>query len=156
MNWDAIAAIAELLAALGVIGSLIYLATQIRQNSQSVKSESVRQLLGQSSDLFLGTIGSPELISAMSAATPGNAAQNADEMRLTMIAAAVFTNFENGFYQYQSGSLPEEIHEAYRRRISDFLNTPFAVSYWETFSHRFTDSFRDHVNEIKAAKRAEG
>ena len=30
MNWDAIAAIAELLAALGVIGSLVYLAGQVR------------------------------------------------------------------------------------------------------------------------------
>ena len=40
MNWEAIGAIAELLGAFGVIASLIYLATQIRQNS--------RQLMGAS------------------------------------------------------------------------------------------------------------
>ncbi len=33
MNWDAIGAIAELLGAVGVIASLVYLATQIRQNA---------------------------------------------------------------------------------------------------------------------------
>jgi hypothetical protein len=32
MNWDAIGAIAELLGAIGVIASLVYLATQIRQS----------------------------------------------------------------------------------------------------------------------------
>ena len=38
MNWDAIGAIAELLGAVGVIASLVYLAGQIRQNSRLVRS----------------------------------------------------------------------------------------------------------------------
>ena len=33
MNWDAVGAIAELLGAIGVIGSLIYLATQVRSSN---------------------------------------------------------------------------------------------------------------------------
>jgi hypothetical protein len=33
VNWDALAAIAELLGAIGVLASLIYLAVQIRQNT---------------------------------------------------------------------------------------------------------------------------
>jgi hypothetical protein len=33
MNWDAIGAVAELLGAIGVIASLVYLAVQIRQSS---------------------------------------------------------------------------------------------------------------------------
>ena len=36
MNWDAIGAIAELLGAIGVIASLIYLATQIRQSREQM------------------------------------------------------------------------------------------------------------------------
>ena len=40
MNWDAIGAIGEVLGAVGVIVTLIYLARQIRQNS--------RQLMGAS------------------------------------------------------------------------------------------------------------
>ena len=45
MNWEALGAIAEFVAALGVIISFFYLATQIRQNtnqiSQSVKSQQI-------------------------------------------------------------------------------------------------------------------
>ncbi len=37
MNWDAIGAIAELLGAIGVIASLIYLATQIRQRREQMR-----------------------------------------------------------------------------------------------------------------------
>jgi hypothetical protein len=36
MNWDAIGAIAELLGAIGVIASLVYLATQIRQSREQM------------------------------------------------------------------------------------------------------------------------
>ena len=38
MNWDAIGAIAERLGAIGVVVSLLYLATQIRQNTKSVRA----------------------------------------------------------------------------------------------------------------------
>ncbi len=36
MDWEAVGAIAELLAAIGVIGSLVYLAKQINANSDNV------------------------------------------------------------------------------------------------------------------------
>ncbi|MFT7651940.1 MAG: hypothetical protein ACI9UU_001047 [Candidatus Azotimanducaceae bacterium] len=38
MNWDSLGAIAELAGAVGVIGSLIYLGSQIRQNSRHIES----------------------------------------------------------------------------------------------------------------------
>ena len=36
MNWDAIGAVAELLAAAGVVASLVYLATQMRQSREQM------------------------------------------------------------------------------------------------------------------------
>jgi hypothetical protein len=38
VNWDAIAAIGEILGAIGVIVSVVYLATQIRQNSRWLRA----------------------------------------------------------------------------------------------------------------------
>ena len=38
MNWDAIGAIAELVGAVGVIATLVYLARQINQNTSTVRS----------------------------------------------------------------------------------------------------------------------
>ncbi len=43
MNWDAIGAIAELLGAVGVIASLVYLATQIRHSREQM-SQTSKQL----------------------------------------------------------------------------------------------------------------
>ncbi|NND56812.1 MAG: hypothetical protein HKN57_06135 [Xanthomonadales bacterium] len=45
VNWETGAAIAEILAAVAVIASLIYLATQIRQNNELLRSESRQALV---------------------------------------------------------------------------------------------------------------
>jgi hypothetical protein len=47
MNWDAAGAIADILAAAGVIISLFYLATQIRQNTKALRSASYHQAAQQ-------------------------------------------------------------------------------------------------------------
>src|SRR5437763_14278179 len=45
LNWEAIGAVANLLAALGVITTLMYLAMQIRQNTKAVRSSSIERLV---------------------------------------------------------------------------------------------------------------
>ncbi len=45
MNWDAIGAIGEILGALGVLVTLVYLATQIRENTRSLQAVSLQSVL---------------------------------------------------------------------------------------------------------------
>ena len=47
MNWSAIGAISEVLAAIAVVITLIYLARQIRQNSQAVEVSALRDTTEQ-------------------------------------------------------------------------------------------------------------
>ena len=44
MNWEALGAIAETLGAIGVIATLVYLATQIRNNTNELKGEAIRDI----------------------------------------------------------------------------------------------------------------
>jgi hypothetical protein len=47
LNWDAIGAVGEILGAIAVITTLIYLAKQIRQNSQAVQISALRDTTEQ-------------------------------------------------------------------------------------------------------------
>ena len=40
MNWDAVGAIAELFAAIGALAALIYLALQLRHNTEALRKAS--------------------------------------------------------------------------------------------------------------------
>ena len=50
MNWDALQAVGELIAAVGVIVSLAYLAAQVRQNTKSIRNLSTT--MGHSTGLI--------------------------------------------------------------------------------------------------------
>ena len=54
MNWDAIGAIGEIIGALAVVVSLIYLAGQIRHNNQLARSNSLESVL--QSEMNFGSI----------------------------------------------------------------------------------------------------
>ena len=52
MSWDAIAAIAEGLGAIGVIATVIYLAFQIRQNTNSIQGSTQQALMSQEITMY--------------------------------------------------------------------------------------------------------
>jgi hypothetical protein len=52
LNWDAIAATAELLGALGVIGSLACLARQVRGSLNQAKQSAIHSLVNQMNDVW--------------------------------------------------------------------------------------------------------
>ena len=52
MNWDAIAAIAEALGAVGVVATVVYVAFQIRQNSRSIEGATEQALMDQEINLY--------------------------------------------------------------------------------------------------------
>lgn len=52
MNWDALGAIAEIVASIGVIGSLAYLAVQIRNQTIESSLASGNELANQLSQVF--------------------------------------------------------------------------------------------------------
>jgi hypothetical protein len=60
MNWDAIGAIAELLGAVGVIASLVYLTTQIRQ-SRDQMAQNTRALRAGAYQQFGHSVGGREM-----------------------------------------------------------------------------------------------
>jgi hypothetical protein len=53
MNWEAVAAIGELLGATGVIVSLLYLAVQVRQNTRQTRL-AAQQAVSRSSESLFG------------------------------------------------------------------------------------------------------
>ena len=68
MNWDAIGAVAELLGAIGVIASLVYLAGQIRdsreqmsQNTRAVRAGAYQQFQEQLQTTMVRVLSVPSL-----------------------------------------------------------------------------------------------
>ncbi len=139
MNWEALGAIGETLGALGVIVTLVYLAIQIRQNTQSMhegrrltlaqtyqmRADALQDMLVQAATSSIGGIivklteaGYPEDFSALDQLD----AEELGRFRLWQIAQQ--SHWDNMHYQYQQGYLDEEYYEdAIKERVARLAPT---------------------------------
>ena len=137
INWEAIGAGAELLGAIGVIASLIYLATQIRRNDISTRASATQALLQTSTEMLLHN--------AYEGIQPDDFTEQQSASRLF----AILSHFNNAHYQHSVGVLDAEVWEMYdsrlRRIIKEYL---IFESWWKTGKINFTESFVKHVEGV--------
>ena len=121
----------EFVGAIGVVLSLIYLATQIRQNTRAVRSASV-----QAATLSTGN----------TVATMGNSPQNADvfhrglrsydelseseQTHFTIMVSGVFTNCDARYWDYQNGLLPQEVWNREQQLLRFYLESEGGHQVW--------------------------
>jgi len=91
---EAVNALAQLIAAIGVIASLFYLAAQIRQNTRSMRAVVVDSLAHSLVDLLGPHTQNPESLRAFSAVTENwNAASDDDRARALCLSSSRHLSF---------------------------------------------------------------
>ena len=156
MNWDAIGAIAELLGAVGVIASLVYLATQIRQsreqmsqNTRVMRASAYQHFFGNLNETILKLADSPEWESAVRLGLADFACLGEeDAFRFNLWMAGVVHAFENAHYQYRVGMLDEERWQKHYADVRAFFERPGVVQWWRTTPPHLSPEFVALVEEI--------
>ena len=138
MNWDAIGAIAETLGAVGVIASLVYLATQIRhsreqmrENTRAVRASGYQTFFQNLDEVATRSSSSPEMAHAVRIGM-------ADFDQLDEEGRYFFNNwiigvllaFENGHYQYRTGILEEDRWRILHPMIAAAVVSPGVRQWW--------------------------
>jgi SAM-dependent methyltransferase len=154
MNWDAVGAIAELLAAIGVIVSLGYLAQQVRHNTRSVRAASYQSWFtsyDSFSNLLLGDAGFDALLHR-AASRPQDPTPD-ERRRFLGILRRGFRQFESLYYQYREGMIDRDLFEAWVSIYSRSAQGPLFEEFWQADRSIFSAAFRDFVAERFAPTR---
>ncbi len=153
MNWDAIGAIAELLGAIGVIASLIYLARQMRQNTRATRASAYQQFYTSLNETILDRGGGPEREQAIRMGMADFARlSEEDAWRFTLWMAGVVHALENAHYQYRVGMLDEERWLKHYADVRGFFENPGVVQWWRTTPPNLSPEFVALVEEIIGEK----
>ncbi len=153
MNWEAIGAIAELLGAIGVIGSLVYLAKQIRANSENVKQNtnaliSDRDVSSNESVLALyrSLYENPEMAALM---MKGHASPDTldavERYRYNLAIGANFESHQTFFVQHNKGAVSDELWRFYSSAVGRFCQVPGVVDWWRRNGSNFDQEFADYI-----------
>jgi hypothetical protein len=141
MNWDAIGAIGEIVAAAAVLITLIYLAVQIRQNTNQME-RSDRAARGQSYQDLLTGLQSHLAPLALDESTSDlfhrglknfESLNDLEQFRFNWLMGGHIVTNENVFYQREEGMLSEERSEQLFQSLQWFFVNPGFRSWWKNY-----------------------
>src|ERR1700704_324701 len=151
MNWEMLSAIGQLVAAVGVIPSLIYLAIQIREQNKERRRAGINVLTAQWSDLVRSAQDSADFAALfLEGIRSFQSLDPVAKLRFSAFFTRFTRNCEGMFIYYRDGALEKALWDEVERTMSDYLAYPGAREWWATRKHWLTDEFRAVVEAIIA------
>lgn len=139
--------IRELIAAGGVILSLLFVGLEIRANTNAVRGATIQGISDQSITVTLAIPEIPELRSGHSKVLAGRDEEltMAEEDAVTQLYAAAMRISENRFRQLELGVLdsPSSVGGG-----SALYRVPFFRAYWATRGSEYPDDFVEYVERV--------
>ncbi len=146
MSSETISALAQLIAALGVIASLFYLAAQIRQNTRSMRAVVVDSLARSIADVIRPMAEDRELMRAFHVVVEDwHTATDDDRMRALPMFFSTFKLFENAWFQQRQGTLDPQQWQGWDAYIRMYYHRPGVKAWWRLRRAAFAAGFHDYV-----------
>jgi hypothetical protein len=149
-------AIGELLSGLAVIASLIYLATQIRQNTAMITAQTVQAAVDATQRVLLYRAEDAHLRAVLRKAR-SDERLDADEFEvLASYLQAAFMNFQARLQHHTRGLFDRSVNESYELILTDYLNQLYVRRWWKIAAALYGSDFRAHCDAIVARLEAGG
>ena len=125
VNWEAIGAVGEVLAAAGVIITLAYLAVQMRQSNRLAKRAAVQSLLAGRAEMNRFLASDPVLHDlVLKGAESPDELDESEWRRFRTFASTAIRHFEAIFLDNQEGLLPPGIWRSQESSMKRSLSMP--------------------------------
>jgi len=149
MSWDALAAIAEALGAVAVLASLVYLATQVRQNTQMMKSSIRQQLTATSQDVIFKGI---DLADVVAKAASGETLAASEQIQLNQLHRAALRGLEDFAYQNQHGLLDPSEWTARLESARDLMSMPQMRRNWLANRQQYSENLQRMIDPLASSE----
>lgn len=138
-------AVRETLTGLGVVLSLIFVAFEIRANTEAVKGATIQGIADQYLEITLSSMETPEVRSGWAKAAAGRAAELTldEEIALNWYYNGILRIAENRFRQVELSIIELEVVSG----GAPEFRSPFFKTYWEARREQYSGDFAAHVDE---------
>jgi len=148
MNWDAVGAIGEIIGAIAVVVSLIYLSIQVRQNTNASKAATVQDMTNKWVQINLWSAESSDRMFNLTEIEPGTN----EFLQGLAFYRALFHQWSNNLYQYRTGVLDHDSFRPTEEEIRHIIHRTragptFRVA-WESAKHIYNKDFQTFFDSI--------
>jgi hypothetical protein len=148
MNLTDLANIGQVIGAIAVVISLIYVALQIRQNTNAVRAATAQSVHEHFANWYT-TFASDASLSGVviSGLKDYGSLSETDKARLVAIFMAFLSYSQNAFLKWRQGLLAPSLWLGWEQVIMNLVCAPGGKAFWKERSYLFGEEFRRYVED---------
>ena len=146
MNWEAISAVSEIIGAIAVVVSLVYLAVQVRSSSKATRATvymGLHDTQAQFSYLLLSDPSLRELADSLD----DPQLSVADRPDMSHLLTMLFNKYELFYFLSREDMFSSDVDRAMTKIIANRLKTPGVKEWWDDSQDTFSPDFVKWANE---------
>ena len=138
----------EGLGIIAVVGSLILVAIEIRQNTNMMQAQTRDAITDKILFLYDMVAGDTETNEIWVKGLNAELDTAADSNRFRVLTASMIRIWENEWYQYQQGLFSNEDFEPRMEVWKVFIQNPNTLSIWESTRSQYSASFGSQLDKL--------
>ena len=142
-NW------AEIVSAIGLVISLIYVGIQVTDNTSAMRSETASNASTEIIDWYTHMSGDPELMDVwLRGVTEPDSLDEQESLRFVFLLHIIMLQFQNNYYLVEEGTLDEKMLLAINNTLSTIRGTPGFAMYWSLRRDLFNPEYQAFVEQL--------
>ena len=138
----------DFIGGIGVIVTVIYLAVQVRRNTQSNLTSSYQSIVTAISDWTTTVASDKELTRVIRIGMADlNSLDGDEQAQFNLLIVGVLRHYENIHFQYENGFIPADTWEGWASRIKGTVEAPGGKHVWDSQRTAFSNSFRNFIED---------
>lgn len=154
MTLEDVGNVGELIGAIGVVITLLYVAIQVRDNSRFVR-ENTASLKATNditsnnftSNSYITMLKDPALLDIHIRGNRGDQLEALEHSRYNLILRMAFEGHQTYFVQQSRNLVSDEIWSFWSGSMDEFCTYPGVVNWWSRNGKRFHSSFQAYINK---------
>lgn len=151
MNWEAISAVGEIVGAIAVIVTLIYLAIQVRDSVRASRSAAVTDATTAMQAWYLEVGSDPQTARVFLDGMKNPASLSShDQFQFVMLVHAAFLGFQRSYFLSRAGTLDVELRDSIGTAVHAVNQLPGVHMYWKQRKSYFQPEFIAWIEDLLA------
>lgn len=143
--------LAQILGAIGVIASLIYVAIQIRNYARAVRAATYQQLSASLATMWMNLSTNEEWLGKMlRGGADFEALNRMEKATFRMGLMSYLRTYENAWFQRSIGTLRDKDWQAISSVMESMFSMPGMRAAWPLIRNRSGSDFAEHVDKLVA------
>jgi hypothetical protein len=146
--------IAQVIGALAVVISLVYVGFQVKRNTSAVRSATAQAIHNNYGDWYMSMTSDAELNRiAIKGLKDYSSLEEVEKARFIEAFMAFTSYSQNAFYQWREKSLSPWLWGGWELLVMNLLASPGGKEFWKERGYVFGNEYRDYVEKVIMTKK---